>query len=82
MSRRCSKCGYTNKKNRLDKLFSCKHCTYSADADYNASCNHEQELPSAKNLLGKNIVEFFWNKEGFYDRDQVELRVPLKAKKL
>lgn len=80
MSRRCSKCGYTNKQNRLGKLFSCKHCTYSTDADYNASCNHEQELPSAMNLLGNNIIEFFWNKEGFYDKDRVELRVPLKNK--
>ncbi|MEF8835603.1 MAG: transposase [Candidatus Thermoplasmatota archaeon] len=38
-SRRCSKCGHTEKNNRNGNKFKCKHCGYELDADYNAAKN-------------------------------------------
>ena len=79
---RCSKCGYSNRKNRNGKLFSCKHCTFITDADYNASCNHEQDLPSAKFLrfLVNKPKEFFWKEEGFFDLQGWEFTVTNEEK--
>jgi len=74
---RCSRCGYSNRKNRKGKLFNCIHCSFYIDADYNASCNHEQDLPSAKFLrfLAKKPKEFFWKQEGFFDLQGQEFTV-------
>ena len=39
-SQRCSKCGYISRSNRPDQShFTCKNCSYSIHADYNASKN-------------------------------------------
>ncbi len=39
-SQACSRCGYIDKRNRLcQSEFSCRHCGYKANADYNASVN-------------------------------------------
>ena len=84
-SQRCSACGYVCRGNRKGKLFSCKRCGYTADADYNASCNHEQDLPSAGCLLHRPggagppwhpPKEFYWLPKGFYNLDGSELGVP------
>lgn len=77
-SQRCSRCGFVCKKSRIGKLFSCKHCLFRADADYNASCNHEQNLPDTKIFLHylKKLKEFFWNIEGFFNLDGLEITVP------
>jgi len=77
-SQRCSCCGYVNKKNRKGKMFSCKHCTFSIDADLNASLNHEQILPFRFNLFAslRKIKEFYWNKNGFFNLDGSEITVP------
>ena len=77
-SQRCSQCGFVYSANRKGKLFSCKHCSFQADADYNASCNHEQNLPSATALryLLDKPKKFFWKAEGFFDLKGSELTVP------
>ena len=77
-SQRCSQCGFVYSANRKNKLFSCKHCTFQADADYNASCNHEQKIPSANWLryyLDKP-KKFFWKETGFFNLNGSELTVP------
>lgn len=82
-SQRCSNCGYVCRSNRKEKLFSCKHCLFQADADYNASCNHEQQLPSAslmRQRLDKN-EEFIWKADGFFRLDGSEITVPDKKNK-
>ncbi len=38
-SQRCSKCGFVHRSNRNSHQFICKECGYTANADYNASCN-------------------------------------------
>ncbi len=38
-SQRCSKCGFVHRSNRNSHKFICKECGYTANADYNASCN-------------------------------------------
>lgn len=84
-SKRCSQCGYVAGSNRKDKLFSCKHCSFQADADYNASCNHEQNLPSANWIRhlpdSDKPKKFFWKETGFFNLDGSELTVPDTKKK-
>jgi transposase len=77
-SQRCSQCGFVYSSNRKGKLFSCKHCSFQADADYNASCNHEQKLPSANWLRYRldKPKKFFWKEVGFFNLDGSELTVP------
>jgi len=48
-SQRCSKCGHIEASNRDGLNFVCKHCSYSLNADYNASKNI-----AFKALLGKS----------------------------
>ena len=83
-SQRCSSCGYVHYKNRDGELFRCKHCGFQTDADYNASCNHEQELPSAKAIFrcysGINRTGFYWKGSGFYDLNNLEFAVPDQRK--
>ena len=83
-SQRCSKCGYVDRKNRNGKNFRCKHCSFQADADLNASSNHEINLPSSENirfLANKKSIKFFWKEEGFYDLQGKELTVPSTKKR-
>lgn len=78
-SQRCSKCGLVRKTNRKGKLFICRGCGHSDDADYNASCNHEQTLPDIPLKLRKlnlNRKGFYWKETGFYDLTGQEFRVP------
>lgn len=83
-SQRCSCCGYVSKKNRKGKLFSCKHCTFSMDADLNASLNHEQTLPFSFKLFAslRKIKEFFWKEDGFFNLDGSEIIVPDTKKEM
>lgn len=48
-SQRCSKCGYISTSNRKGLSFTCKHCSFSLNADYNGSRNI-----ALKALLGKS----------------------------
>ena len=72
-SQRCSECGWVHGSNRLRKVFKCKNCTYSTDADLNASYNHEIELPDVKVIWNNKRVRkqgFYWNVNGFKDCNQ------------
>jgi IS605 OrfB family transposase len=63
-SQRCSKCGWTRKRNRQGKRFRCDKCSFECDADLNGSLNIALELPSIKmveRLQRKNLTGFFWN---------------------
>jgi len=63
-SQRCSKCGWTRKKNRNRKKFVCTSCGFAADADYNASINISLDLSGIskkERLLHKNKNGFYWN---------------------
>ena len=55
------------------------------DSDYNASRNHEIELPDVpvwlSNLHLNRTSGFFWKPEGFFDADGRELRVPYSEEK-
>ena len=77
-SQRCSHCSYVCKGNRSGSLFCCKHCSFQADADLNASLNHEKVLPDSKFLLrlDSKPKEFFWKEKGFFAIDGSELAVP------
>lgn len=82
-SQRCSCCGYVSNKNRVKEMFRCKRCSFQADADYNASCNHEQVLPSSSFLFYslRKYKEFFWKAEGFFTLEGLEISV-LDTKKV
>ena len=63
-SQRCSKCGWTRKRNRRGKEFRCSACGFACDADLNASVNISLDLPrisKKKRLEKKNLSGFFWN---------------------
>lgn len=83
-SQRCSSCGLVRKANRKGKEYICSNCGLIIDSDYNASLNHEQELPDIpfdlrkqRKNLGKG---FFWKPEGFFDIYGKELTVPFCEK--
>ena len=64
ISQRCSKCGWTRKKNRKGKKFICGACNFTCDADHNASVNISLDLPEIskeERLLHKNKDGFYWN---------------------
>lgn len=66
-SQRCSCCGWTQKKNRSGKVFKCKSCGYTTDADLNASRNIFLHLPwisKADRLKQPNRTGFYWYAEG------------------
>ena len=63
-SQRCSRCGWTRKRNRKGKQFKCDKCSFECDADLNGSLNISFDLPPVKKeerLQRKNISGFFWN---------------------
>ena len=61
-SQRCSRCGWTQKANRYGKLFCCKHCNYTCDADLNASINISLNLP----VISREERLRSASKQGFY----------------
>lgn len=70
-SQRCNNCGLVLKSNRKGKIYSCKHCGHTDDADMNAAKNHEINLPDVPYNLRKgklNRKGFFWKENGFFDR--------------
>jgi hypothetical protein len=82
-SQRCSRCGYVCKKNRKKEEFCCRHCSFQADADYNASCNHKIPLPPIKySKLHPldNKKGFFWKENGLFDLEGKEITVPFTQK--
>lgn len=66
-SKRCNSCGWTRSNNRQGKLFKCKSCGHSTDADLNASKNIAANLKPIwfKKRLKLNIkTGFFWLENG------------------
>jgi len=70
-SQRCSGCGIVRKANRKGKIYACKHCNLELDADYNASLNHEANLPDIPDAFRKAKINrgngFYWLETGFFD---------------
>lgn len=85
-SQRCSSCGLVRKSNRKGKIYLCKNCGNTIDADYNASINHEVDIPEVPYNLRKmnlNRSGFFWKENGFFDLSGTSLEsVPLVEDKL
>ncbi len=80
-SQRCSKCGNVRKANRKGKVYSCRRCGLSIDADLNAARNHEQNLnpvPAAFFRTKVNLGDgFLWLPAGVFNLSGAELTVPL-----
>jgi putative transposase len=70
-SQRCSCCGNVRKSNRKGKIYDCKNCGNTIDADLNAAKNHEinlPEIPYALRKLNLNRKDgFIWNQNGYFD---------------
>jgi ribosomal protein L37AE/L43A len=70
-SQRCSECGQVRKANRKGKVYSCKHCGNTMDADLNAAKNHAiclPEIPYTFRVENHNRGNgFFWKETGLYD---------------
>ena len=82
-SQRCNQCGLVRKANRKKKVYSCSNCGLELDADYNASLNHQHDLPDVSYALRKlnlNRTGFFWQSDGFYALTGEALAVPLPRK--
>lgn len=60
-SQRCSKCGWVQKANRTGKVFRCKSCGYTDDADMNAARNISFTLPEVDWSKKQNRKGFYWN---------------------
>ena len=83
-SQRCSACGIVLKSNRKGKEYICKHCGNVIDADFNASLNHEIELPEIPytlRMLKLNRKGFLWLENGLFSLDGMELIVPASIQK-
>lgn len=83
-SQRCSGCGMVRKSNRKRKDYECKNCGLILDADYNASLNHEIELPEIPYDFRNrklNRKGFFWLKSGLFDLEGRSLQslLPMKT---
>lgn len=80
-SQRCSCCGNVRKSNRKGKVYSCKRCGNTMDADLNAAKNHEIDLPDVSYSLRKSGLNkkdgFLWTPNGFFNLDGSELIVPI-----
>ena len=84
-SQRCFGCSMVRKSNRKGKLYTCKACGYTADADLNGARNNSIDLPFIPNWLfhsRSNLKGFLWKSEGFFGLDGRELRVPDVPKNL
>lgn len=66
-SQRCSKCGWTRKRNRKGKMFRCDKCGFTFDSDLNAATNISLPLRgiSKKQRLKRlNLDGFYWLLDG------------------
>ncbi len=78
-SQRCSCCGIVLKKNRKGENYNCVNCGFEIDSDFNATKNHEVDLPEVPAFVSDlhlNKTEgFYWKPEGFFGVGGEELRV-------
>jgi IS605 OrfB family transposase len=54
-SQRCSKCGYTARRNRDGQQFECDECQYEQNADYNAAKNIARRLTVSLRVGQKSL---------------------------
>jgi hypothetical protein len=83
-SQRCSACGMVKKSNRKGKIYTCSGCGLVIDSDYNASLNHEVELPEIDFSFHNsklNLKGFFWKPDGLFTLDGEAITVPLAENK-
>lgn len=86
-SQQCPKCYLVRKTNRKGKIFKCKNCGYTTDADQNGAYNvlHRSKFPdlgvefrSRRLNLKKG---FFWKPNGVFTFEGEELKVPHSIQK-
>lgn len=78
-SQRCFNCSLVLKANRKGKLYACKACGYTADADLNGARNNSVDLPRIPVWLINSKLNksgFLWKPSGLFALDGSELRVP------
>ena len=78
---RCNECGWTQKKNRKGKIFSCCKCNHTEDADRNAAfnVNERDQLPKLPFEFMTNrlhIKGFYWTIYGLFFESGEEITVP------
>ena len=69
-----------HKSSRRGKLFKCKSCGFSCDADLNAAMNHKASLcglPTKFSCLPNKSTGFYWKSDGLFDVDGSEIIVPV-----
>jgi putative transposase len=85
-SQRCNHCGFVHKSSRRNKMFKCKSCGFTCDADLNAAMNHRDRLVPIKagmrRQLPNRTTGFYWTRTGLFDADGLELAVPIDYNRL
>jgi putative transposase len=59
-SQRCSRCGWTQKRNRHGERFKCAKCGFTVNADVNAAINLSLSLSVLTNKKGCSRAGFYW----------------------
>jgi transposase len=59
-SQRCSRCGWTQKRNRHGERFKCARCGFTTNADVNAAVNLSLSLPTLASKKGCSRAGFYW----------------------
>jgi transposase len=59
-SQRCSRCGWTQKRNRHGERFRCAKCGFTANADLNAAINLSLSLSDLTTHKGCSGAGFYW----------------------
>jgi transposase len=59
-SQRCSRCGWTQKRNRHGERFKCAKCGFTANADLNAAVNLSLSLSDLITHKGCSRAGFYW----------------------
>ena len=75
-SQRCSSCGYVH--NRKGKLFKCRMCAASMDADLNSAINNSLDLAIISRVFmcrKLNSIGFYWSSAGIFSGE--DRTVPL-----
>jgi transposase len=59
-SQRCSRCGWTQKRNRHGERFKCARCGFTTNADVNAAVNLSLSLSDPAIFKGCSRAGFYW----------------------
>jgi hypothetical protein len=64
-------------------MFKCRACSFEMNADLNAAMNHKfilVEIAGRFSHLPNKTSGFYWNHDGLFDVNGVEITVPLVNK--